>query len=88
MTEREITVTNSLGIHARPASIIVKTALGFSSKISLIKDDVTADAKSIMSVMMLAAVKGSTILLQTEGPDEEDAAEAIVRMFAENFKEK
>ena len=88
MTEREITVTNSLGIHARPASMIVKTALGFSSNISLIKDDVTADAKSIMSVMMLAAVKGSTILLKTEGPDEEDAAEAIVQMFADNFKEK
>ena len=55
MKELQITVTNSLGIHARPASLIVQTAMKFKSASTLIKDGASADAKSIMSVMMLAA---------------------------------
>ena len=88
MTKKEITITNSLGIHARPASMIVKTATGFQSEISLIKDNMTADAKSIMSVMMLAAGHKSKIIIQASGPDEEEAAEAIAELFKINFNEE
>ena len=88
MIQKEITITNSLGIHARPASMIVKTATGFQSEISLIKDSMTADAKSIMSVMMLAAAHKSKIIIQANGPDEEEAAESIEELFRINFNEE
>lgn len=88
MIKKEITITNSLGIHARPASMIVKTATGFQSEISLIKDNMTADAKSIMSVMMLAAAHKSNIIIQANGSDEEEAAEAIAELFRINFNEE
>ena len=87
MIEREITVTNKLGIHARPASLIVKAAQQFSSTITIIKDDVTADAKSIMNVMMLVAAKDTKILLKADGPDEQKAFDTIAEMFARNFDE-
>lgn len=88
MIKKEITITNSLGIHARPASMIVKTATGFQSEISLLKDNMTADAKSIMSVMMLAAAHKSKIIIQASGTDEEKAAEAIAELFRINFNEE
>ena len=87
MKKKEITVTNKLGIHARPASMIVKTATEFSSDIHIIKDSITADAKSIMSIMMLAAAKKSTLIIQADGNDEEGAVEAIAKLFRINFNE-
>jgi len=87
MIEREITVTNKLGIHARPASLIVKAASRFISDITIIKDDVTANAKSIMNVMMLVAAKDTKILLKVDGPDEQKAFDTIAEMFAKNFDE-
>ena len=87
MIEREIAVTNKLGIHARPASLIVKAAQQFSSTITIIKDDVVADAKSIMNVMMLVAAKDTKILLKVDGPDEQKAFDTIAEMFARNFDE-
>ncbi len=88
MVERVITVTNTLGIHARPASLIVKVASQFTSKITIIKDDVDADAKSIMGVMMLAASQNSKIIIQALGDDEEQAADAIAELFIQNFNEE
>lgn len=88
MIRKEITITNSLGIHARPASMIVKTSTGFQSDISLLKDNMTADAKSIMSVMMLAASSKSKIIIQANGSDEENAAEAVAELFRNNFNEE
>ncbi len=88
MIEREITVKNKLGIHARPASLIVKAASRFASDITLIKDDVVANAKSIMNVMMLAAAKDATILLKADGSDEEEAVRTIAEMFANKFDEE
>ena len=87
MVTREITITNTLGLHARPASMIVKTATRFAANITLIKDGVPADAKSIMSVMMLAAGYNTRLLLQTAGSDEQDAAHAIAELFRANFNE-
>lgn len=87
MKKKEITVTNKLGIHARPASMIVKSATKFSSDIFIIKESMTADAKSIMSVMMLAAAKKSKLIIQADGKDEEDAVETIADLFRINFNE-
>ncbi len=87
MIKKEVTVTNILGIHARPASMIVKVATQFKSDINLIKDDVNSDAKSIMGVMMLAAAKDSTVGITAVGPDEQLAVEAIIALFENKFNE-
>lgn len=88
MIEKTAKVVNKLGIHARPASLIVQTAIKFKSSIQLIKDGASADAKSIMSVMMLAAAQDSSVVVRAEGEDEEAAAEAIVRLFEMKFNEE
>lgn len=88
MIEKNITVVNTLGIHARPASQIVQTAGRFVSDIQLIKDNATADAKSIMSVMMLAAACHSTVTVRASGSDEKDAVEAVAQLFANKFNEE
>jgi phosphocarrier protein HPr len=88
MVEREIRVINELGIHARPASMIVKAATGFRSEITLEKDGVNADAKSIMSVMMLAAAHNSTVVIRAKGGDEKEAVAAIEELFNKKFNEE
>ncbi len=88
MTERQIKVINTLGIHARPASMIVQTAAKFKSSIWIIKDGANADAKSIMSVMMLAAAYNSSVTIRASGSDEADAVNAIVSLFEQKFKEE
>lgn len=88
MTERVVAVTNNLGIHARPASMIVKTAQHFKSSITISKEGAEADAKSIMSVMMLAATCGSSVTIRTSGEDEEQALDAIAGLFARKFDEE
>jgi phosphocarrier protein len=88
MTEREVVVQNQLGIHARPASLIVQTAKAYRSNIWLEKEGITADAKSIMSVMMLAAAQHSRILIRADGEDEELAVQEMARHFANRFNEE
>jgi phosphocarrier protein len=88
MTKREIMVTNTLGIHARPASLIVRTAMNFKSSVTIEKDGATADAKSIMSVMMLAAGQNSHIIIRASGSDEVQAIEAIAAIFENKFNEE
>ena len=88
MVERTITVINSLGIHARPASLIVQTAGRFRSDIQIVKDGIVADAKSIMNVMMLAAAYNTTITIRCDGEDEAGAADAVVRLFENKFNEE
>lgn len=88
MAERDIRVSNSLGIHARPASLIVQTAMKFKSNIWIIKDGAPADAKSIMSVMMLAAAFNSLVTVKAQGPDEKEAIEAIAALFDKKFNEE
>ncbi|MBN1757147.1 MAG: HPr family phosphocarrier protein [Chitinispirillaceae bacterium] len=88
MTEREVEVINTLGIHARPSSMIVKTALQFKSAISISKSGAEADAKSIMSVMMLAATCGSKVTIRASGDDEKQALDAVAGLFARKFDEE
>jgi len=85
--ERTVTITNKYGIHARPAAEIVKTAAKFKSEITLVRDDVEVNGKSIMGVMMLAAEQGSMLLVRAEGPDEEAALGALCALIASNFGE-
>ncbi|MCL2219474.1 MAG: HPr family phosphocarrier protein [Chitinispirillia bacterium] len=88
MTEKNVTVINSLGIHARPASQIVQTAVKFKASLLLVKDGATADAKSIMSVMMLAAAQGATVTIKADGEDEAEAVNAVIALFNNKFNEE
>ena len=88
LVEREIQVTNKFGLHARPAAMLVQTASKFKSEIRLKKEDVEANAKSILSVMMLAAEVGSRVIIKADGEDEEQAIETLARIFEEKFGEE
>jgi phosphocarrier protein HPr len=85
--EREATIVNSLGMHARPAAQIVKLAATFNASLELQSDGQTVNGKSIMGVMMLAAEQGATVQIRTEGPDAEAAADAIAALIATGFGE-
>lgn len=87
MAERSAQIVNKLGIHARPAAEIVKTASRFKSSIIIVRDDLEVNAKSIMGVMMLAAEHGSFITLRAEGEDAEAALDAICAVIADGFGE-
>ena len=88
MIEREVQIVNKLGLHARPAAEIVKTAAKFQCNITLIRDDLEVNGKSIMGVMMLAAEFGSTIMLRADGPDEQQAVDALAELVASKFRER
>jgi phosphocarrier protein HPr len=87
MPEREAKIVNKLGIHARPAAEIVKTAGKFKSNITIVRDDLEVNAKSIMGVMMLAAECGATITLRATGDDAEGALDALCAVIANKFGE-
>jgi phosphocarrier protein HPr len=87
MPEREARIVNKLGIHARPAAEIVKTAGKFKSNITIVRDDLEVNAKSIMGVMMLAAECGATITLRATGDDAEAALDALCAVIANKFGE-
>jgi len=87
MAERSAKIVNKLGIHARPAAEIVKTASRFGSSITIVRDDLEVNGKSIMGVMMLAAEYGSELLLRADGSDEEDAVSAIAKLIESKFGE-
>ncbi|MGH7528049.1 MAG: HPr family phosphocarrier protein [Gemmatimonadales bacterium] len=85
--ERDATIVNRDGIHARPAARIVRLANTFDSEIELSKDGVGVNGKSIMGVMMLAAEFGSCITIKADGPDAERAVEALAELVASGFGE-
>jgi phosphocarrier protein len=87
MLEKDIKVVNKMGLHARPAAMLVQTASRFNSSIKIFKDDFEVDSKSIMGVMTLAAGHGSVLKFSAEGPDENAALEAIERLFNKGFME-
>lgn len=88
MKKKELLIENKLGLHARAAAQIVKTASAYVSKITLAKDGLEVDGKSIMGIMMLAAAKGSTVLLHAHGEDDERAIEGMEKLFHDKFGEK
>jgi len=88
MTERSVEIVNKNGLHARPAAEIVKLSSRFQSEITIVRDDLEVNGKSIMGVMMLAAEFGSNILVRANGPDAEQAVSAIADLVAAKFGER
>ncbi|MFN2400761.1 MAG: HPr family phosphocarrier protein [Gemmatimonadaceae bacterium] len=88
MVERNVTIVNEQGLHARPAAEIVKTAAKFKSDITMVRDDMEVNGKSIMGVMMLAAEYGSTLVVRADGPDADAAVEAIAALVERKFGER
>jgi phosphocarrier protein len=88
MMKKELLIENRLGLHARAAAQIVKAASAYSSRITLIKDDLEVDGKSIMGIMMLAAAKGTNILVRVDGGDEAAALAGLEKLFKDKFGEK
>ncbi|HET9652995.1 MAG TPA: HPr family phosphocarrier protein [Usitatibacter sp.] len=87
MPKRSVKVVNKLGLHARASAKLTQLASSFKSAVWIARNGRRVNAKSIMGVMMLAAGIGSTVELETEGPDENEALEALERLFLERFGE-
>ena len=87
MIQTQITIINKLGLHARAAAKFVSCAAAFSSSIRTGKDGELVDGKSIMSIMMLAAGKGTVLDLQIDGSDEAAALEALQTLINNRFNE-
>ncbi len=88
MEEATVIISNKLGIHVRPAALIVQLASKFESEIKLVKDDDEVDAKSIMGVMMLAAGMGSKLKITAQGSDEKEAVAALSDLVRAKFNEE
>ena len=86
--EVQVTITNKLGMHARPAMALVDIANSFKSDISIKKEKQKVDAKSIMQVMLLAATAGTDLVIEAIGPDAEKAATAIKDLVDRKFDEE
>jgi phosphocarrier protein len=87
MIKRELTIINKLGLHARAAAKLAATASRFASSIRVGRDGRLVDAKSVMSLMLLAAGQGTTLEFHFEGADEADALESVATLIAERFQE-
>ena len=87
MVEREITISNKLGLHARASSKLVQLLQGFKSNAWLVHRGREINAKSIMGVMMLAAGIGQNIVIRADGPDESAALAAMADLFERKFDE-
>ena len=88
MARQEVEIINKLGLHARASAKLTQTASRFSSDVWLERDGRRVNAKSIMGVMMLAAGKGSNVYVETEGPDADDAMQALTALIADRFGEE
>jgi phosphocarrier protein len=88
MQQRDVEIINKLGLHARPSARLTQLASSFDSQVFLSRNGRRVNAKSIMGVMMLAAARGSTITLETEGDDEVEAIEALTDLIASGFGEE
>jgi phosphocarrier protein len=87
MQEREVTIINRLGLHARAAAKLVTLASSFSSEIDISKNGQTVNGKSIMGVMMLAASRGTNLIITVNGEDEVTAATELAELVQEKFGE-
>jgi phosphocarrier protein HPr len=87
IAERSVQIANRNGLHARPAAEVVKCAAKYKADITLAREDLEVNGKSIMGVMMLAAEYGSTLLVKASGPDADQAVEALSALIAGKFGE-
>ena len=88
MISRKLIIQNKMGLHARPAALFVELASKYDSDVTLQKDGIEVSGKSIMGVLMLAAERGSEIVLTVNGKDEEFAAEALTGLLEGKFDEE
>jgi phosphocarrier protein len=87
MLQREVEIINKLGLHARASAKLTQVAGQFTAEVRLSRNGRKVNAKSIMGVMMLAAAKGSTVVIETEGADENEAMRAVAALIADRFGE-
>ncbi|MEO8199692.1 MAG: HPr family phosphocarrier protein [Gemmatimonadota bacterium] len=88
LTQREVTIVNELGMHARPAALFVKLAARFGADIEVGNEGMMVNGKSILGVMMLNAECGSTIRIKATGTDASQAIDALAELVAKGFGEK
>lgn len=83
----QVFIRNELGLHARPAAILAKEAGKFDASIQLVLDNAEVDAKSVLDILSLAAVQGTTMTIKADGPDAETAVAHLERFFQDGFGE-
>ena len=88
LVQKEVEITNKVGLHIRPASLIVEIANKFKSKIWIEKDGQKIDGKSVMSLLLLNAGKGSKVIVKAEGPDAYESVDALVKIIKDKFGEE
>ncbi|MFZ7131466.1 MAG: HPr family phosphocarrier protein [Eubacteriales bacterium] len=88
MVFKKVEISNKTGLHARPASLFVELANRFKSDIYVKKDTVTVSAKSIMGIMVLGVSKGSEIIIEADGSDENEAIEALTKLVESKFNQE
>jgi phosphotransferase system HPr (HPr) family protein len=86
--EKQVRITNKMGLHVRPAALFAQKASSFSSSIKVIKDGQVVNGKSSVDLLTLVAVEGSKITIVAEGSDEEEALLALVKLVEEKFGEE
>jgi phosphocarrier protein len=87
MRQQEVDIVNKLGLHARASAKLTQLAGSFKCEVWLARNGRRVNAKSIMGVMMLEAAKGSSLTVETDGPDEDEAMDALTRLIADRFGE-
>lgn len=87
MTQRDVAITNNIGLHARPATFFIQKANSFKSSIWVEKDDRKVNAKSLLGVLSMGIAKGMTVTLIADGQDEEAAINALVELVQTGFAE-
>jgi phosphocarrier protein HPr len=87
MQQREVEIVNKLGLHARASAKLTQLAAKYQCDVAMARNNRKVNAKSIMGVMMLAAGKGAKVTLETDGPDETEAMDALVALISDFFGE-
>ncbi|MCT4554397.1 MAG: HPr family phosphocarrier protein [Pelagimonas sp.] len=87
MISRELRIVNEKGLHARASAKLVEVVEGFDARAEIYRDGMSASGDSIMGLLMLAAAKGTTIEVQTSGPDAAPLADAVQALVADRFEE-
>ena len=88
MQEETVVIVNKIGLHARPATLLVKAATAFASNVAIIRDGKTFNAKSMLAVMSSGVKQGDAVIVRADGPDEQEAVRAVAALIAAGFDEK
>jgi len=86
MTEKKVLIKSDAGVHARPAMMLVREAMKYTCNVTLVKDDIEADCKSIMSVLGLAIVSGTNLTVRADGENEEQIVQNLIAIIENGFK--